>query len=508
MRNALCPVVFIAVLASQSPAQGPYPGWSDSLRIYINTTEDGKDTPDGEPVITQAVSDFPLLVRVQHDTALVDFTEMQPDGDDIRFAASDGTPLPYELERFANDSAVLWVRVPQIQPNSMVQYIVMYWGNGSAVSESNGEAVFAASDGYQGVWHLGDDFADATSNGRDGSDSVASTGKLGVCGQGQEFREATNDNIGIPSNAAITTAFTISFWVYIDSVVYSNGPTMDILNSYQYNGGTGMGIRLLQSQAVLQSSSNSWDNATAMVSRGSWRHVVFTMSGGTVDKYANAGLRGSTTGFSFLPPETLPRLGYPNSDSIDNYSWFIDELREENVGRDSTWVKLCYQSQHPRSNLLVPGGVTCQEPSILIQPTSTSIPEDETASFTIIATGTNLRYQWYKTYRPIPGATAATLSYTPDSTDSGTIQIFCSVSGDCGGAVQSAIVTLTILPSGVIAARTRLPVATDRVWRMFDITGRLVGTADRPPRRLPAGVRFIQSTVDGRTSVRQRLTAD
>ena len=49
-------------------------------------------------------------------------------------------------------------------------------------------------------------------------------------------------------------------------------------------------------------------------------------------------------------------------------------------------------------------------PAITAQPASTSVVSGNTATFTVMATGSGLTYQWQKNGAPIGGATAA--SYT------------------------------------------------------------------------------------------------
>ena len=71
---------------------GQYRNYPFSRNIYINTTGLG---------LTGTVVNFPLLVRFTH-IEFSGFDNVQPDGRDIRFSKPDGTPLPYEIERWVN----------------------------------------------------------------------------------------------------------------------------------------------------------------------------------------------------------------------------------------------------------------------------------------------------------------------------------------------------------------------------------------------------------------------
>jgi hypothetical protein len=126
---------------------GPYAAWSRSKRIFLNTTAAGAG-------VAGSVGAIPLLVRL--DSLNFDFAQARPDGGDIRFSAKNGEPLPYEIETWdaAARKAALWVRAPAVIGDDSSQCLRLYWGNPGAASESRSAAVFDASFGYQGVWHL------------------------------------------------------------------------------------------------------------------------------------------------------------------------------------------------------------------------------------------------------------------------------------------------------------------------------------------------------------------
>lgn len=82
----------------------------------INTSATGYN-------ITSDVTNFPYAVRVpKGDTVL---TQAKTGGTDIRFAASDGTQLPFQIELWdaTNLGATIWVKVNTIRGNNATQYI-------------------------------------------------------------------------------------------------------------------------------------------------------------------------------------------------------------------------------------------------------------------------------------------------------------------------------------------------------------------------------------------------
>jgi len=92
-------------------------------------------------------------VRIDLNSSNFDFSKANADGRDIRFTADDGeTLLSYYIEKWddVNEEAIIWVKVPSIPANGSVT-IYMYYGNPSAVSESDGEAVFEFFDDFEGT---------------------------------------------------------------------------------------------------------------------------------------------------------------------------------------------------------------------------------------------------------------------------------------------------------------------------------------------------------------------
>jgi len=88
-------------------------------------------------------------VKVVLDSSWPGWDNVKQDGGDIRFAADDGTIIPYWIEQwdYTNQQAVIWVKVPLI-PAGGSTAIYIYYGNSGAVSESDGNAVFDFFDDF------------------------------------------------------------------------------------------------------------------------------------------------------------------------------------------------------------------------------------------------------------------------------------------------------------------------------------------------------------------------
>ncbi|MGB7569743.1 MAG: DUF2341 domain-containing protein, partial [Chitinivibrionales bacterium] len=144
----------------------PFPSWSHSKRLFLNTTASGAAT-------MRPVPNFPILVRLTQSN--FDFTQFQDNGADLRFAKPDGTPQSYEIERFdpAAQKAEVWVKVDTVYGNDSAHYITMYWGNPQAAAISNSAAVFDTAAGFSAVWHLNLNCTDATYDKNNGVNSSA-----------------------------------------------------------------------------------------------------------------------------------------------------------------------------------------------------------------------------------------------------------------------------------------------------------------------------------------------
>lgn len=95
----------------------------------------------------------------------------------------------------------------------------------------------------------------------------------------------------------------------------------------------------------------------------------------------------------------------------------------------------------------VPYDLCCQEfaqaVQITTQPSSQTVIAGQNVTFTVVATGTNLTYQWFRDGSEIPGATSASYSLTPaEAADSGA-EFYVVVSNSLG-TTQSSTATLTV----------------------------------------------------------------
>jgi len=123
-----------------APSSDPWwnPSWRYRVPIYI-TENSGKN-----------LVNYTIKLIVDTQTPISQ-GKMRSDCGDIRFVSQDGsTKLPYWIESGINTpSTVIWVKIPLI-PASGTIVIYMYYGNPSATSESDKNAVGIVSDDFEG----------------------------------------------------------------------------------------------------------------------------------------------------------------------------------------------------------------------------------------------------------------------------------------------------------------------------------------------------------------------
>jgi len=326
-------------------------GWSFSRKVYLNTTSSGA-------AISGDVRDFPVLIRLTNTN--FDFSQAKSDGGDIRFSKADTTTLPYEIERWdaSSQAAEIWVRVDTVYGNNSSQYIVMYWGDSSASSLSNGPAVFDTAGGFQCVWHLGQEAAgfasDATANHFNGTPSTpAPTVAMGAIGMCQQFNGTSNyfQALGTASgklNFPAQGTYALSAWVYADTLDSAYTRIIE-KNDFQYK----LQVDWVNNwQFSEYENTRQFDLTNYPATARAWVYLVGVRFGGSQYLYVNGILAAST--ISALanagPRDTTSNVTVGRSalNYVSPGCFFkgrLDEIRIENTAPSADWVKLSYMNQ-------------------------------------------------------------------------------------------------------------------------------------------------------------------
>ncbi len=330
------------LLASQGHATADDPGWKHSGSMYLLTTPEGADIP-----APARVEGYPALVRLHRD--FFDFDQAGPHGEDIRFTSAGGEPLSYQIEEWdaARGQASVWVRLPSIEGNERRE-IRLRWGNPAARSESDGRAVFNASNGYLSVWHMDDPARDevGTLSTRDTGTSASA----GVIGRARHFPGGKGVFGGdkIPDYPSGAASHSTEAWFRAEV------PNTTIVGWGNEAGGRGSKIRMqLRSPPHVHIDSNFSDvDAPATLPLGEWVHVVHTYDRRDGRVYLNGKLEGSARPeLNIKSPARLWIGGwYHDYDFVGD----IDEVRISSVARPAAWVRLQYENLRPMQTLVGP----------------------------------------------------------------------------------------------------------------------------------------------------------
>jgi len=111
----------------------PFRNFNHIRPIYIKGTN--QDLRDYQVKIVLTKDNFPL-------------EKCEPDGSDIRFRDNTGKKLPYWIESWSSDEAIIWCKIPYIPANRIKDIWIIY-GNPSVLSESDGDSVFEFFDDFE-----------------------------------------------------------------------------------------------------------------------------------------------------------------------------------------------------------------------------------------------------------------------------------------------------------------------------------------------------------------------
>jgi hypothetical protein len=327
--------------------------WQLRQKITINPTLVGGGTEDE--------TNFPVLI------SLSGLSNINTNGSDIRFTASDGiTLLPREIESYSGGTLTAWVKVPMVSHTASTS-IYMYHGNTAATEPAAGstygsQAVW--SNGYAGVWHLnegsGNTAYDSTDNGNTGTwgwteqagtnGNYSPAGKIGAWAGAFKGRSpyyaAVYTNLNVDSSAMATT--TWSAWIYPTStgtgggdvaVFGEMGPygSRDLLSSHYENG----------YYSVVYGPGNYWSPAYKPLNQ--WQHITLVYTPTDVYFY----LDGVKYDLGQTPTNATTSSGDLDIGMDLNGQFFyglISEAHVSTVARSAGWISTEYNNQNSPSS--------------------------------------------------------------------------------------------------------------------------------------------------------------
>ncbi len=338
--------------------------WGYSQTILLNTTSTGAN-------VSVSVLNFPVLVRLNSGN-FDGFANTQPGGKDIRFAKTNGAKLNYEIERWKDydndaDTAEIWVRIDTVYGNNKTQTFLMYWGKSDASDSSNGSKVFDTANGFVGVWHLGetgnsnaDGYAGATYNAAHAQGTNLSSGSelSAVIGRGQSLVNGSSQYMTVKAAAEpkfdITGAITISAWINVTSwttnfqAIITKGDAAWRLQRNDGNSSLKFNCNGLATNASIIGST------ALSAGTNTWYYVTGVYDGSKLYMYLNGKSDATSLAATGSIAATNDNVMIGENAGVTGryFNGSIDEVRIEKDGRDSNWVKLCYENQKSSQTLV------------------------------------------------------------------------------------------------------------------------------------------------------------
>ena len=343
----------------------PY-GWYNGDWLYRK-----KITIDHTKVAADQ-TDFPILISKQDADLAQGMGKARTDANDILFTSSNGmTKLPHEIESFTtnNGAIVTWVKVPSLSSTTDT-VIYMYYGNLGASSQQNAADVW--SNGYAGVWHMGEATGTTRFDSTNDNNDVSETnGPITMSSSGQianaaDFVRASAQYLSITDAAQtgldITGSITLEAWAKNDLTA---APPFTIIDKARGSCGSGdppYYLRLnngnagyVREDTVVDGECGTFptdsQGSVTSLTFGSWVHVVGTYNGSYTQIFKNA-VRTDYQSYG---------LGILNSDgafyigSQVNANYFdglIDEVRVSNTARSADWITTEYNNQYSPATFL------------------------------------------------------------------------------------------------------------------------------------------------------------
>jgi len=302
------------------------------------------------------LTNFPLLVKISQDADIG--TQGLSDGDDIRFALSNGTILPYEREEYhvtsGSGSGNFWVKVPTIKAtgtgNGSGATIYLYYGSGSAADGQDATNVWDAN--FEGVYHLGSSLtAESTSHAANGTNNGV-TASPGLADGGGAFSPTTY--ISLPATLGrVSGNFTVETFFYPESVTGEqhlcsdwSAPEKNFL--FEMNG---TGLRGIVGDAG-SNQDDSLEGGTIGIA--GWYHGALTVNGTTQTLYLNGDSVDSQVGSYSGGVTTKQRYinTYGGIDTSYGLQGAMDEFRISSVTRSAAWIKFEYYNMGETDNEL------------------------------------------------------------------------------------------------------------------------------------------------------------
>ncbi len=304
--------------------------WQYRKKLTLNTSDE--------------VQNAPLLVRL-HTGNFTYFSDVKPDGSDLRFvAADDKSELKFHIEKFdaTNQMAMIWVQVPKVKAG---EALWLYYGNPKVVASA--ADVAGSYDTQQAlVYHFEPQGApiDATAYSNQPQQFTAQP-VAALIGAGAKFDGSSVIQVAPSATLALdpVKGWSFSSWVKLEGAQSK---------AYVMQLGSALSVGIDGATPYVSYGDKKSAAATELAS-GSWHHLAVTAGAGHVVLYVD----GSESANIAAEPAPL-------TDVLTIGSGFKGEMDEVEVAatvRSAEWLNFAAAGQASNATLLTLGADEAQE---------------------------------------------------------------------------------------------------------------------------------------------------
>ncbi len=310
--------------------------------------------------VDDTLTEFPVLVRLSENIPDFRYSDFQlPRGGDLRFFDSNGDLIPHEIDTWdENGESLVWVRVPSLDART---WITARYGCGDEPPAFAPKKVW--SNGYVGVWHLGEGNLPLKESSWVTTDFTTSVGtgtvfaSPGAVGGAVDFGESGNSRKLVAQDHYRLDGFTqctIEAWTYLHSQ-WRNSPAgnkglLGKRNAYFYKVSYYLHDSGSGTTFVLSTTGSDRLEAPAATcvhpNADVWTHQAYTFNAGAVSGYRNGVPTGTGTvdAEKMYSGDTPLVLGSFDTNEPRNYPGKVDELRISEVARSAGWMRATYET--------------------------------------------------------------------------------------------------------------------------------------------------------------------
>ncbi len=275
---------------------------------------------------------------------------------DIIFTLGDcSTVLDHQIENYTSTSGnfVAWVRIPTLQATANTN-IHMYYGNASATTDPSTTSTWNTA--YDGVWHLHNDFLDASGNSKNGTNNGSSDLSTAKIADGQSFTDP-NHWIELTNHPARSGDFTYSGWFRTDDRTEAG---QRIFCDDASNGSGCHAISLGDPGAgrvryYIRGLSNVSLDSPTLIANNTWYHFAASFNDATNQKtlYINGTSVGTqTANGTFGAAAGNASIGgeVASGESGNRFDGDLDEIHSTDTLLSAAWIQTEYNNQNSPSS--------------------------------------------------------------------------------------------------------------------------------------------------------------